>query len=61
MPKDLNEKLNIGARSILKDYLSKYPEDKNMLLTEIGVPPTIIEFDLEEIFLCNYVLVGEKL
>ena len=49
MPKDLNEKLNIGARSILKDYLSKYPEDKNMLLTEIGEPPTIIEFDLEEI------------
>ena len=35
---------------LLKDYLSKYPEDKNMLLTEIGVPPTIIEFDLEEIF-----------
>ena len=50
MPKDLNEKLNIGVRSILKEYLSKYPEDKNMLLTEIGVPPTIIEFDLEEIF-----------
>ena len=45
-----NEKLNIGVRSILKDYLSKYPEDKNLLLTEIGVPPTIIEFDLEEIF-----------
>ena len=50
MPKNLNEKLNIGVRSILKEYLSKYPEDKNMLLTEIGVPPTIIEFDLEEIF-----------
>ena len=33
-----------------QNYLSKYPEDKNMLLTEIGVPPTIIEFDLEEIF-----------
>ena len=50
MPKNLNEKLNIGVRSILKDYLSKYPEDKNLLLREIGVPPTIIEFDLEEIF-----------
>ena len=50
MPKNLNEKLNIGVRSILKEYLSKYTEDKNMLLTEIGVPPTIIEFDLEEIF-----------
>ena len=31
-------------------FSSKYPEDKNMLLTEIEVPPTIIEFDLEEIF-----------
>ena len=50
MPKHLNEKLNIEVRSILKDYLSKYPEDKNMLLTEIGVPTTIIELDLEKIF-----------
>ena len=47
------EKLNIEVRSILKDYLSKYPEDKNLLLTEIGVHPAIIEFDLEEIFDVN--------
>ena len=34
----------------VQQKIEKYLEDKNMLLTEIGVPPTIIEFDLEEIF-----------